>query len=85
MENKSPEQCYCLGFSKLIGDKYRKFGILAKSGVSNNHQAYLFIIPDANITIAILFSDKNYDSWFLNNERLFFDILDKVIDYFKLK
>lgn len=85
VENKTPEQCYCLGFSKLIGNKYKKFGILAKSGVSNNHQAYLFVIPDENITIAILFSDKDYDSWFSNNERLSFDILDKVIDYFKLK
>ncbi|KAK8833998.1 hypothetical protein M9Y10_037220 [Tritrichomonas musculus] len=78
--DKIPEQVYCLGFSKIIGEKYQDVECLSKSGVSNNHQAMLFVLPEKNIVISILISDKDYESWFSTNNELMFNVLDGVIE-----
>jgi len=52
--NKTPEQVYCLGFSKVVDEKYNSVECFSKSGVSNNHQAMLFVLPKKNIVISIL-------------------------------
>lgn len=79
--DKIPEQVYCLGFSKIVDEKYQSVECLSKSGCSNNHQAMLFVLPRKNIVISVLISDKDYESWFSMNNEFMFNILDEVIGY----
>lgn len=78
--NKIPEQVYCLGFSKVVDKKYKFVECLSKSGVSNNHQAMLFVLPEKNVVVSILISDKDYESWFSTNNDLVFNLLDEIIE-----
>ncbi len=79
--DKTPEQVYCLGFSKAVDEKYQSVECLSKSGCSNNHQAMLFVLPGKNIVISILISDKDYESWFSTNNDLMFNVLNEVVGY----
>ena len=79
ISDKTLNQAYCLGFNKLTDQKYNNIYVFKKSGVFDNSQAMMFVMPDKNTVIAILLTDKDYNSWFDKNCKLIFDVLDKVI------
>ena len=41
----------------------------------------LFTLPEKNIVISILISDKDYESWFSTNNELMVNVLNEVIEY----
>ena len=77
--DKALEQVYCLEFSKVVDEKYQPLNALVNQESLIIHQAMLFVLPEKNIVIPILISDKDYESWFSTNNDLMFNVLDEVI------